>query len=282
MTGAVGTGFRVIRQHQGETMEFKQAVGTRRTTRYYQAWRPVEKEKVQKILEAARLQSHHGNAQLVRKAVVVTKGETPDKVRDELIDAVYNQPQAHQAPVAIVWCTDISGWEPLRPTLLELIEAGVLTSSYGWSEEFVDSVVMKTADFNVLAGDPAFAEWLSSFECGLGVGSALLAATDEGLGTGLVTGRRDQIRGLLGMPEHVVPTQIQLVGYSAEGPEAGGQRPRPDFEQLYFDGAWGTSFRRDPAVVEEITAAGMLQTPAPLPYRKAELRALAGMFGLPD
>ncbi|MFG2222953.1 nitroreductase family protein [Streptomyces sp. NPDC048644] len=263
-------------------MEFKRTVGTRRTTRYYQAWRPVEKQKIQKILHAARLQSHHGNAQEVRKAVVVTKGETPDAVRDGLIDAVYNQPQAHQAPVAIVWCTDLAGWEPLRPTLLKLIETGSLTSSYGWSEEFVDSVVMKTPDFNVLAGDIEFAKWLSSFECGLGVGSALLAATDEGLGTGLVTGRRDQIRELLNMPESVIPTQIQLVGYAAESIEAGGQRPRPDFEQLYFDGTWGNSIQGDPEVVDELAEAGMIQSAAPLPHRKAELRALAGMFGLPE
>jgi len=263
-------------------VEFKRVVGTRRTIRYFQAWRPVEKDKIQRILEAARLQSQHANVQDIRKAVVVTKGQTPDAVRDGLIDALYNQPQASQAPVAIVWCVDMSGWDSMRDNLIGLMEAGAITSSYGWSEEFIDNVVLTTPDFNVLSGDKLFAEWLSAFECGLAVGSALLAAVDEGLGTGLITGKREQIRELLGMPDHVTPTQVQLVGYPAESPEAGGQRPRPDFESLYFDGRWGNGFPRDPAVVDELTEAGLLQAPAPLPWRKAEIRALADTFGLPE
>jgi nitroreductase len=263
-------------------MEFKQAVGLRRSIRYYQPYRPVEKEKVQVILEAARLQSQHGNASDIRKAVVVTKGETPDDKREALIEALYNQPPAAQAPVMIVWTIDMEAWSNLRSNLVELIEVKALNSSYGWSEEFVDQIVLPTADFNVMAGDRVFAEWLSAFEAGLAVGSALLAAVDEGLGTQLLTGKRDDIREIFGMPEHVVPTQIQLVGYPAESAEAGGQRPRPPFESLYFADQWGNPLARDPAVVDQLTADGMIQAPAPLPWRAAEVRALAATFGLPE
>jgi hypothetical protein len=38
--------------------------------------------------------------------------------------------------------------------------------------------VLPNPDFNVLAGEQRFAEWLSAFECGLAVGAALLAAVD--------------------------------------------------------------------------------------------------------
>jgi len=263
-------------------MEFKQVVGNRRSVRYYQAWRPVERAKIQKILEAARLQSQHGNASEIRKAVVVTKGETPDDVRNALIEALYNQPAAQQAPVAIVWTVDMSGWDHLRDRLLELIQVRALNSSYGWSERFVDTVVLPTPDFNVMAGERVFAEWLSAFECGLAVGSALLAAVDEGLGTQLLTGKRDDIRRIFCMPEYVTPTQIQIVGYSAESPEAGGQRPRPEFESLYRKGTWDVPFRRDPQVVDQLQASGMIQAPAPLPWRAQEVRALAATFGLPE
>ncbi|GAA4828078.1 nitroreductase family protein [Saccharopolyspora rosea] len=263
-------------------MEFKKVVGTRRSIRYYQPWRPVDEAKIQKVLEAARLQSQHGNAQLIRKAVVVIRDETPEQTWNALVEALYNQPAAAQAPVHVYWTIDMSGWENLRDELLKLIEAGALTSSYGWSEQFVDDVVMKTPDFNVLAGDMRFAEWLSAIETGLAIGSALLAAVDEGLGTGMLTGKRDRIRELLGMPEHATPAQVQLLGYPAEDREAGGQRPRPDFEQLYFRGTWGTSFERDPEVVRELTEAGAIQEAAPLHWRKAEVRALAGLFGLPE
>jgi hypothetical protein len=133
-----------------------------------------------------------------------------------------------------------------------------------------------------MAGDRRFAEWLSAIEMGLAIGSALLAAVDEGLGTALLTGQRSRLGELLGMPTNTTVAQIQLVGYPAEGKEAGGQRPRPDFEELYFEGNWGNPLSRDPAVVQELVLAGELQDAAPLPYRAQELRALAAMFGLPE
>ncbi len=37
-------------------MEFKHVVGNRRSIRYYLPYRPVEKSKIQTILQAARLQ----------------------------------------------------------------------------------------------------------------------------------------------------------------------------------------------------------------------------------
>lgn len=263
-------------------MEFKQAVGSRRSIRYYQPYRPVEKSKIQTILEAARLQSQHGNVQTIRKAVVVTKGETPDEVREGMIDALYNQPQAAQAPVMIVWAIDMSGWDDLKNGLLDLIRVKALNSSYGWSESFVDEVVMQTPDFNVMSGDATFAAWLSAIEMGLAIGSSLLAAVDEGLGTQLLTGRRDQISEVLGMPEGVTPAQIQIVGYAAESLDAGGARPRPPFESLYFADRWGNPVPRDPDVVAQLADAGMIQSEAPHPWRGDEVRALAGMFGLPE
>jgi nitroreductase len=263
-------------------LTFKRAVGNRRSVRFFRPYQPVPKAKVQKILEAARLQSQHGNASLIRKAVVVYRDETDPEIFQGLIEALYNQPAALQAPCHIYWTIDMSGWGVLKDSLMELIDSGALSSSYGWSEQFVDDIVLKTPDFNVMAGERTFAEWLSAIETGLAIGTALLAAVDEGLGTGLLTGQRARIGELLGMPEDTTVAQIQLLGYPAESAEAGGQRPRPAFESLYFEGRWGNPIKRDPKVVEELIAAGMIQAPAPLPYRKQELRAMAAMFGLPE
>jgi len=111
-------------------MEFKKVVGDRRTIRYFKSWQPVEPQKIQKILESARLQSQHGNAQLIRKAVVIERGKTPDDVRNQLVDALYNQPQAQQAPVFIIWTVDMSGWDNLRNELLDLMKVRALNSKW--------------------------------------------------------------------------------------------------------------------------------------------------------
>ena len=51
-------------------MEFKEVVGRRRSIRYFLPFRPVEKEKIQTILEAARLASCAVNASFLRAVVV--------------------------------------------------------------------------------------------------------------------------------------------------------------------------------------------------------------------
>jgi nitroreductase len=206
-------------------MEFSDVVGARRTIRDFQPDRPVEKDKIRRILEAARLQSQHLNAQLVRKAIVVTQNETPAAIRNGLIDALYGQPQAVRAPVAIVWVQDMAGWKPIVENLLQQ-----QNNLPGLPTENI--IVHANAR-------PEFTEWLTSFECGLAVGAALLAAVDEGLGTGLISGRREEIRKLFAMPETCTPTQVQLLGYAAEDGGAGGARFRPEFNELYFADTWG-------------------------------------------
>jgi nitroreductase len=43
-------------------MEVKEAIGRRRSIRFFRPWQPVEREKVQTVLEAARLASRAMNA----------------------------------------------------------------------------------------------------------------------------------------------------------------------------------------------------------------------------
>ena len=51
-------------------MNFEQVIGNRRSIRFFDPDRPVEREKVQKILEAIRLASCAMNAQWIRGVVV--------------------------------------------------------------------------------------------------------------------------------------------------------------------------------------------------------------------
>ena len=73
---------------------------------------------------------------------------------------------------------------------------------------------------------------------------------------------------------------LQTVGYPAETPEAGGQRPRLPFEELFFMNGYGKPYPRSEEVVEELKRDKMLQAPAPLPWREEELEYLKKALGL--
>ena len=51
-------------------MELREVIGKRRSIRFVRPYRPVEREKIQAMLEAARLASHWGNVQSLRALVV--------------------------------------------------------------------------------------------------------------------------------------------------------------------------------------------------------------------
>ena len=59
-------------------MELKEVIGRRRSIRFIRPDKPVEHEKIQKMLEAARLASFWGNVQAL-KAVVIERSSAPGK-----------------------------------------------------------------------------------------------------------------------------------------------------------------------------------------------------------
>ncbi|MCZ7630831.1 MAG: nitroreductase family protein [Microthrixaceae bacterium] len=78
-----------------------EAIGRRRSIRYLLPFRPVEPEKIQCMLEAARLASHWGNVASLR-ALVIER----DKASQEVLDALPSPVSGYQAalaPVVIVW-----------------------------------------------------------------------------------------------------------------------------------------------------------------------------------
>jgi nitroreductase len=261
-------------------MEFKQVLGRRRSIRYFQPWRPVEREKIQTILEAARIASCAVNASFLR-AVVVERDKLPPGVLDNLKTPV-SALNIELAPVHIYFYGDLQAIERSRgATLKQLVDVGALNPSHGWSHKFVESVVFPQILEPITKHRETHVQAVAA-DCGVAICQALLAAVDEGLGACLSAFNQGIAKEAFGVPDHYLPIFVMLVGYPAESWEAGGQRPRPPLEELYWEGRYGTPFRRDPAVVARLEAAGMLQAPAPLPWRKAEVRALARMFGLPE
>jgi nitroreductase len=260
-------------------VEFKQVIGRRRSIRFYQPYHPVEREKIQVVLEAARLSSRAVNADFVQ-AIVVERDSLAPEDRESLKTPTTTA-QLDLAPIWVFWLIDPTAPRVGQTSLKQLVDVGALTPSHGWSHAYVDNVIWPQVLQPILA-DAGTAALVAGVEAGIAINQAVLAAVDEGLGTQLTALNAANAQRILGIPEHLIPIWIQLLGYSAEDPEAGGQRPRSPFEQIYFEGRWGTPFERDELVVESLRDQGMLMPEAPHPWRKQELRALSRMFGLPE
>jgi nitroreductase len=260
-------------------VEFKEVIGRRRSIRFFDPHRPVEREKIQMMLEAARLASCAVNAHWLR-AIVVERDKLPKEKLDQLKTPVAAL-TLDLAPVHIYLFCDLGVVNRIKGSRLkELVDVGVLAPTHGWSHKFVDEFVypqiLEPMTKN-LQGYLAAA----MADCGNAAAQALLMAFDEGLGACLNTPNQALTKEVFGVPDDWVPLWVILVGYPAESWEAGGQRPRPPFEELYFEGDINTPFKRDEAVVEKLKAAKMITRPAPIPGRQEEIRALAEKYGLP-
>jgi len=263
-------------------MEFKEVVGRRRSIRFYQPWRPVEKEKIQTILEAARLASRAVNADFA-KAIVLYRDQLSKEDLDSLKTPTTNV-QLDTAPVCIVWFADLGAVPRLvqagGPTLKQLVDVGALPPTHGWSHAYVESVIVPQVLSPIVQNASALV-MLTAAEAALAVCTALYAAVDEGLGTLLTALNAEAVKRITNHPDDWMLLYGQLVGYPAESWDGGGQRPREPFEQDFFEMRYGNPFPRDPQVVDKLKQAKMIQDPAPLPWRRDEIRYLAQMFGLP-
>jgi nitroreductase len=259
-------------------MEVQEAIGTRRTYRFLLPHKPVELEKIQKMLEAARLASFWGNVQALR-AVVVHRETASLDVRQALFAPIAGF-QIEQAPVVIVWYLDYAALDVQGDRLRELVHARVVGVDKQKALEALDNVIIP---FFEGAMPHIKQSGLTELDCGQGIAQATLVAIDQGLGTAcLGTSNEDLIRKNLGLPDSAKVLLLMCVGYPAESWEAGGQRPRQPFEQLFFFNEMGKPFPRSEKVVEELKQAKMLQQPAPLPWRDEELRYLQRALNLPE
>ena len=258
-------------------MELREVIGRRRSIRFVKPYKPVEPEKIQCMFEAARIASHWGNVQSL-KAVAVFRESASKEVLDA-INAVVVGWQVKIAPVVIVWYVDPGMVDEQSDRLRELLDIGALgfgdeeTKRKGLEEQLIPLFE------NLLEGmkQPG----LNEIDCGQGIAQATLMAYELGLGTCcLGTPNGPQILKILGVPEHCRVLLLQTVGYPLEHWEAGGQRPRRDFGELFKMNSFDTPFPRDDSVVEELKADGMFTRPAPLPERQDELDFLQKALNL--
>lgn len=261
-------------------MELKQVIGNRRSMRFLRPYKPVEKEKIQKMLEAARLASHWGNVQAV-KCVVIDRFTAPKEVLDTLpVGTAIAGFQFRLAPVVLVWYIDYAAIKKQGDRLHELVDAGAIGVNVEKTHKYLDETLIP---FFQGAEEAIKVGGITEVDAGQAIAQATLVAFEQGLGTcclGLPAQKK--MKRVLKLPADSKICVIQTVGYPAEDASAGGQRPRLPFESLYSYNRADVPFARDAKVVEELVSAGMLQAPGPLAHRAAELKWLSDQFGLSE
>jgi len=256
-------------------MELREVIGRRRSIRFLLPYKPVEPEKIQRMLEAARLASHWGNVNSLR-AVVVFRDRAPADVVESLTAPIAGF-QIRLAPVVIVWYLDTAAIDEQSDRLRELLAAGALGFGEGKRDALENQLIPIFDTLREHLKQPG----LTEVDCGQGIAQATLMAFEQGLGTCcLGSPNLDQIRVNLGLPDTCRVLLLQTVGYPAESPEAGGQRPRQPFEKLFHMNRYGSPFPRSDAVVKELREDGMIQDAAPLPWREEELNYLKHALGI--
>ena len=254
-----------------------QAVGDRRSIRYFDPDRKVEDWQIQTVLQAARLASCQGNINAT-EAIVVQK-ETSE-LWDEIEECVsgFNVQIINQCSHLIFFLTNLNAWYGrANDGLSTLSLSGALTKYHGWNYEFTMTQTVP----RLMSFPTERTENLLRFETGLAVSQTMLTATSLGLGSILIAfGRKPGgVEKAFGLAPNLKFTWGYAIGYPLEDEKAGGQRPRLKFDKLFHRDAYGVPWGSDSSVDDALREKGMIQEQAPLPGRIEELDELASRFG---
>ncbi len=133
-----------------------------------------------------------------------------------------------------------------------------------------------------IASDPGILAYIGAIDAGVAINQGMLAAVDAGLGVCLHAFNTEVAKTALGIPDHWLPLHLLLVGYPAEDPLTGGQRPRRPLSTQCFVGNASTPWQEIPEVTEQLKKDGLIQDPVDAEKRRAEVKELAQRFGLPE
>ncbi|MFN8121702.1 MAG: nitroreductase family protein [Thermoleophilia bacterium] len=253
-----------------------QAIGDRRTIRYYDPEKVVEDWKIKTMLQAGRLQSCQGNINAT-EAIVVNRRTTD--MWDEIEECVsgFNVQMINQASHLIFWVTNLNAWYGrANDGLSTLALSGALTKYHGWNYEFsMTQTIPRLMSFPTERTDT-----LLRFESGLAVANAMIAGQALGVSQSLIAfGRKPGgVEKAFGLPPEYKFTWAHVVGYPNEDVKAGGQRVRLKFEKLFHDDQFRNPLHIEPELVEWQKQAGMIQEQAPLDGRFEEIDRLAAQF----
>jgi nitroreductase len=202
-------------------MELDDAILKRTTIRKWKP-APVEKAKIEKVLEAGRRAPSWGNTQPWRFIVVQDKDNL-----DKVAKASGGQPQVNTAPVLIVCCatTDDLTRKGHGDALRGLIPVGAMTP------ELVEWVLQNDVFAPYRRGEVVMAIRAGE-QLMIAIGYMMLEAVNQGLGTccaGAITPK--EVHQAMNLPDNIFAHTILALGYPDEDPKP---RPRKDINKIAF------------------------------------------------
>ncbi len=206
-------------------MDVTEAILKRRSIRNWKQV-PVEKEKIEKVLEAGRRAPSWGNTQPWRFIVVQDR----TRIEDLANKAAAGQPQVASAPVVIVCCgvSEAFSRKQHREALKQLIDYGVMD----WPDEVLDNVVLGSEQF----APYHLGEQVMTIKAGEQIMIAAAYMTLEAVNQGLATCWVGAIapkaaHEAMNLPDDLFAHDFILLGYPGEDPKI---RPRKDFDKIVF------------------------------------------------
>lgn len=188
---------------------------------------PVEKEKIEKVLEAGRRAPSWGNTQPWRFIVVQDRAKI-----GELAKVAGGQAVVSNAPVVLVCCGSIDDFsrKMQRAALKELMEVGALN----WSDDLLDKTVLESDLF----APYRLGEQVMTIKTGeqimIAIAYMTLEAVNQGLGTCWVGAMSPKdAHKVMGLPDNIFVHDLIPLGYPDEDPKP---RPRKDIKKISF---WG-------------------------------------------
>ena len=204
-------------------MDILDDIQKRRTIRRWNP-KPVEKEKIEKVLEAGRRAPSWGNTQPWRFIVIQDKAKI-----EEIAQASGGQPQI-KAPVVIVCCGAINDLsrKQHRETLKQLRDLGVMD----WTDEFLENEVLGSDVF----APYRLGEQVMTVKAGeqlmIAIAYMTLEAVNQGLGTcwgGAI--KPKEVHKVMNLPDDIFVHDLLPLGYPGEDPKP---RPRKDTSKIIF------------------------------------------------
>ncbi len=205
-------------------MEVSDAIQKRVSVRRWMQ-KPVEKEKIMRVLDAGRRAPSWGNVQPWRYVVVQDRTKI-----EELAKTAGEQPQISTAPVIIVCCGVAEAFSQKlhRESLKQLIEAGVMD----WPDELLDNMVLGSDLFAPYRLGEQAMKIKAGEQIMISVAYMTLEAVNQGLGScwaGAIATK--DAHSILKLPESWFVHDFLLLGYPDEDPKP---RPRKPITGIAF------------------------------------------------